>query len=152
MRRKEREISDIAELEAIISSCSFCRLAMCRNNLPYIVPMSFGYQNQTLFFHSAKEGMKLDMLRENPRVCVQFDADCNLRTGKTPCDWGFQYRSVIGFGTASILEDPEKALSALEIIIHHYHPEPTEVVPGMVKGVVLFQVVLDEITGKKAHW
>ena len=71
MRRSDREIADKSEIIRIIEKCDVCRLALSQNNAPYIVPMSFGYEyadnKLTIYFHCAKEGRKLDIIRENPR-------------------------------------------------------------------------------------
>ncbi|HNU36390.1 MAG TPA: pyridoxamine 5'-phosphate oxidase family protein, partial [Methanomassiliicoccales archaeon] len=68
MRKAEREIMDQGELEEVIRRAEVCRLAMVDDGKPYIVPMNFGYRNGCLYFHCAKEGRKLDVLRENPKV------------------------------------------------------------------------------------
>ena len=66
MRRKDREISDYSEIIRIIESCSVCRLGLMDENEAYIVPMNFGYivenKELTLYFHSAKEGRKIDLM------------------------------------------------------------------------------------------
>ena len=72
MRRQEREISDRAAIDAIIRACQVCRLGMVDGDLPYIVPMSFGYDGRALYFHCATQGRKLDVLRRRPRVCFEF--------------------------------------------------------------------------------
>lgn len=68
MRRKEREICDPEEMESIISRACVCRLAMCEGYAPYVVPLCFGYEGEYLYFHSATEGRKLEILKKNPRV------------------------------------------------------------------------------------
>ena len=105
MRRQEKEVTDIVEIESIIKNSKVCRLAMSNDDQPYIVPLCFGYAENQLFFHSASEGKKLDMLRRNERVCFEFDIDTELQKGKSACDWGMSYRSVIGFGEASLKDE-----------------------------------------------
>jgi nitroimidazol reductase NimA-like FMN-containing flavoprotein (pyridoxamine 5'-phosphate oxidase superfamily) len=61
MRRSEKEITAKTEIESIIQQSMVCRLAMSEGQIPYIVPLCFGYRNDTLYFHSAKEGKKLDI-------------------------------------------------------------------------------------------
>ena len=67
MRRKEKEIVEKSEIEAVISKASVCRLGMAEEGMPYVVPLCFGYENNTLYFHSAKEGKKVDILKKNNR-------------------------------------------------------------------------------------
>ena len=73
MRRKDKAISDASGINAIIEQATVCRLAMVDGNKPYIVPLSFGYQANTLYFHGALTGRKIDILKENPNVCVEYD-------------------------------------------------------------------------------
>jgi hypothetical protein len=87
LRRKEKEITDIKEIESIIQRSQVCRLALVDAGLPYIVPLCFGYKNKMLYFHSAKEGQKIDILRRNRQVCFEFDIDARARSGKTACAW-----------------------------------------------------------------
>ena len=73
MRRKENEITDKAEIESIIKQSWVCRLAMSVDGEPYVVPLCFGYAEDVLYLHSAKEGKKIEMLKQNSAVCFEFD-------------------------------------------------------------------------------
>ena len=74
MRRKDREITDPQEIFNILQRCDTAQLGMCDADAPYVVPVSFGaaMRNGTpvVYFHCAKQGKKLDLLRENPAVCL----------------------------------------------------------------------------------
>jgi nitroimidazol reductase NimA-like FMN-containing flavoprotein (pyridoxamine 5'-phosphate oxidase superfamily) len=90
MRRKDREIEDIRDLELIISNSDVCRVAFADNNMPYIVTMNFGYSggdNSAFYFHCASEGRKLEMMRKNNLVCFELDTDHEPMKEKT-ADWG----------------------------------------------------------------
>ena len=69
MRRKDREITDFDEMMKIIAKCDTCRLALFDDEFPYIIPLNFGTNIENgqlyLYFHSAKEGTKLDLIRKN---------------------------------------------------------------------------------------
>ena len=150
MRRKDREITDPAGIETIIRACRYCRLAMCLDNRPYVVPLSFGYRDRSVFFHSAHHGHKLDILQKNPRVCVEFDTGCTLRTGDKPCNWGFAYQSVIGSGTAVFLESPAEKQDGLAVILQQVSAPPYRFSEAELQTVVVFRVDLEEISGKQA--
>ncbi len=78
MRKKEKQINDIAGIEDVLSRALVCRLALCENDRPYIVPLCFGYEDNALYFHCAQQGKKLDILRKNNNVCFEVDIDCQL--------------------------------------------------------------------------
>jgi nitroimidazol reductase NimA-like FMN-containing flavoprotein (pyridoxamine 5'-phosphate oxidase superfamily) len=117
MRRKEREITEVGAMEEIIRSAQVCRLAMSVDDQPYVVPLCFGYSDGCLYFHCAREGMKLDMVRKNERVCFECDVDHDLVMSESPCEWGMKGRSVVGFGRASLIEAPEAKREALDVIM-----------------------------------
>jgi nitroimidazol reductase NimA-like FMN-containing flavoprotein (pyridoxamine 5'-phosphate oxidase superfamily) len=150
MRRKEKQITAMAELEAVIRKALVCRLAMVDDGRPYIVPLCFGYQNNTLFFHSAKEGKKLDILKKNKNVCFEFDVDAELKKGKSACDWGMTFQSVIGFGEASLVEDPSAKRSALDIIMRQYAEGSFAYTDTVVENTAIIRVAIANMTGKRA--
>jgi len=151
MRRTDHEITDISILEDIINQCQVCRLGLSDNGQPYVVPVNFGYKNKTLYFHSAREGRKLDIIHNNPRVCVEFDNEFTLKPGKIACKWGAKYRSVIGFGTASIIDEPDSKREVLDIIMGHYTDGPFEYSKKQVTSIVIIQVEIDTLTGKASQ-
>jgi nitroimidazol reductase NimA-like FMN-containing flavoprotein (pyridoxamine 5'-phosphate oxidase superfamily) len=148
MRRKEREIKDKNEIEAIINSASVCRLAMIDEDYPYIVPLCFGYEDNTLYFHSAGEGKKLDILRKNKRVGFEFDIDQRLKMREKACDSGMAYKSVIGIGKAYFLKDPQSKRKALDFIMRNYADGSFEYSDPEVKNTTVIKVEIEQMTGK----
>jgi hypothetical protein len=150
MRRHDKEITDRQPIDAIIHKASVCRIALCDGDVPYIVPMCFGYDGTSLFLHSATEGRKIDMLRKNPRVCFEFDADCEVLASEKPCSFSMRYRSVIGTGRASFVEGPEERHRALKLIMGQYSDRAFGRIDDTGKRFVIFRVEIDEITGKQS--
>jgi nitroimidazol reductase NimA-like FMN-containing flavoprotein (pyridoxamine 5'-phosphate oxidase superfamily) len=148
MRRKEKEITDRMQIDAIIKSCIVCRLAMADGGQPYIVPLCFGYRGNILYFHTARAGRKLEILRENPRVCFEFESGCELKSGETACKWSMRYRSVIGTGTASFVEAPADKRQALDLIMQQYTTGAFEYPEAILAKIMIIKVDIDEISGK----
>ena len=148
MRRKDKEITDRNEIESVIEKSRVCRLAMIDEAGPYIVPLCFGFRNNTLYFHSAAEGKKLSLLRKNPRVCFEFDCDTEVRTGEKACDFSMRYKSVIGFGNAVFVEAAAAKREALDIIMHHYAEGEFDFPDASVRKISVFKVEIDVMTGK----
>ena len=153
MRRKDKEVADQGKIEAIIDRCIVCRIAMVDKNAPYIVPLNFGFADNTLYFHSALKGRKIDILKINPEVCFEFDENVELipDKGGKACGWGAQFKSVIGFGTASFVTDPGDKKNALNIIMGHYTGKSFEFSDMDVNQVAIIRVDIREMTGKEAH-
>ncbi|MBN1758302.1 MAG: pyridoxamine 5'-phosphate oxidase family protein [Chitinispirillaceae bacterium] len=116
MRRSEKAVTKADELYRIIDSCDFCRIGMINETFPYIVPVCFVRMDDAIFFHCAREGMKNDLVRLNPNVCFEMECDVSIVPSENPCRWGVRYKSIIGTGRASFVEDPaekERVLAAL---------------------------------------
>lgn len=152
MRRKENEISDKTIMESIILRSSVCRLALSEEGRPYIVPLCFGYKDNILYFHSAREGKKLDILRKNKRVCFEFDIDHEIVEADNACGWTMKYQSVIGFGKGSIIDDLESKNKALDVIMQHYSRNSYEYPDSKVKKTVIIKVEIEHMTGKKSGY
>lgn len=146
MRRKDREISDLGEMESIIQRADICRLAFCDRGIPYVVPLCFGYRRGAIYVHSAKEGRKLDMLRNNRLVCFEMDIDQELIRSIDRCS--MRYRSVIGSGLASIVVEQDEKDEALDLIMRHYRQEPFIYSIETLVSMVIIKVEIEELTGK----
>ncbi len=150
MRRSEREIKERVVIDAIIRQCLVCRLGLSDGVEPYIVPLCFGYDGEALYFHSAPEGRKIDILRMNSRVCFEFDIPEGMREAEQGCRWGINYRSVIGFGTAEIINDQEDKKKALGIVLAQYSDKEYIFPDDVVTKTAVIKVVIAHVTGKQA--
>jgi len=148
LRRSEKEISDESAMEAIINASLVCRLALSDENQPYIVPLSFGYQEKTLYFHSAREGKKIDIIKRNNRVCFEFDLNTQIIEAEKACKWGMKYQSVIGFGKAVFVENIEEKKKALTIIMNHYSAQKFQFPDKATEKIAVIKIEIDKMTGK----
>ena len=151
MRRDEREIRDRAEIDAILRRSRVCRLGLSDDGQPYVVPLCFGYDGRSLYFHCAREGRKLEILRRESRVCVEFDELAGLVDAPAACGWAARYRSAIGFGTAHEVEDADEKARALALLMRQYAEGEFPFDPGAVERTVVVRVDLESLTGK-ASW
>lgn len=150
MRKAQREITNLEEIADVLSRCDTVRIGINDAGLPYIVPLSFGYEilngKIAVCFHGAKAGRKAELLRSLPRVCVEADL-ChgfvdNGRGGYT-CD----YESVIGYGNVELLEGVE-AEKGIRLLLEHCDIQ-AEACPAEAMAVTAVnRVILDEISGK----
>lgn len=89
---------------------------------PYVVPVSFGMENVNnkvvLYFHCAQQGMKADLLKANPHVCVEGEIFRQIE--KTAPGITARYESVIGFGECTFLSDRQEVLHAMKVLTEHY--------------------------------
>ncbi len=153
MRRKDREITDINDIESIITESDVCRVAFADNNIPYIVTMNFGYsggRDRCLYFHSAPEGRKLELIRKNNLVCFEMDTDHEIYAGPKGCDWGMKFRSVVGFGNIFVISEKTEIIKGLNSIMSHYSGKRDfDFDEEMVKKTLVIRLDIKEMTGKK---
>jgi nitroimidazol reductase NimA-like FMN-containing flavoprotein (pyridoxamine 5'-phosphate oxidase superfamily) len=151
MRRGDKEITSRAEIDRVIHSALSCRMAMVApDGTPRIVPLSFGYDGETLTFHSAAEGEKIDILRSNPEVAVEFEDGVTLRRGGETCSFSMNYESVVARGRAEFLTDPAERRTALERLAAKYAGEGACFPDAAMESLVLFRVRIASISGKRS--
>lgn len=150
MRRADKQIADQNEIDGIIRQSRVCRLAMADGDQPYVVPLNFGYDPPCLFFHSADQGRKLDILRKNPKVCFAFDHLEKIEKDATACDWGAAFVSVIGEGTAQILEGAEEKVAGLKAIMAQYSNRSFDFPLESLEKTAVIRVTISSMTGKRS--
>jgi len=153
MRRKEREISAIDEIEAIIERCDVCRIALTDENTPYIVTMNFGFSGGTeriLYFHTAAEGRKIDIIRKNNHACFEMDTDHYLIRGREACDFSMKYSSIVGWGDVFFVTDREEKEEGLNTIMKHYSEQTSfSYKPDVLDRTTILKLVINKMTGKR---
>lgn len=150
MRLKEKAVTEPSAIEAIIERSLVCRLGMSDNGTPYVIPLNFGYKDKTLYFHTGHKGKKIEILRKNKKVCFECDTHLELTTSENPCRWGMKYQSVVGFGTASLVDDPESKQRALNIIMAHYGGNPAEYPETNLGRTLIIRVDIESMTGRQS--
>lgn len=151
MRRTEKEITNRREIDFILSKATVCRIGFNDRDAPYIVPLNFGYSNNCLYFHSASEGKKIELIKRNSLVCFEVDIDHEIINTGIPCKWSSKYASVIGYGKASLVTDPTQKKDALNILIDHYsHGESCTFPEKNLKEVTIIKIEINQMTGKKS--
>jgi len=148
MRRKEKEIKGTADIEQILNRAFVCRLGLCDNGRPYVVPLCFGYEDNALYIHCAKEGKKLDIIRENNNVCFEVDIDSQVIKAAQACRFGVRYKSVIGFGRARLIEDAELKRRGLDAIMQRFSKGPFEYSQEDLEKTMVVKVEIESMTGK----
>ncbi len=153
MRRKDRQITEIEAIRAILDKAKVLHLAMIDGARPYVVPMNYGYAladgRLTLYLHGAKEGRKLDVLQQNDRVAFVLETDVSpVSGGDIPCKYGEAYASVMGEGTAVLLDDPVQKIEALQILMKTQTGREFAFTPAMAESVAVIRVNVDSFTAK----
>lgn len=154
MRRTDREIVERSELDAVLHRQRYMAIAMCRDRQPYVVTLSYGYSapDNLLCFHCAHDGLKLDILRENPHVCATVVEDLGYVEGEC----SHAYRSVVVRGQMRVVKDREGKAHGLRVLVAHQEKDPSSVEQRQLPDdtahdrVTVLRLDIAEITGKRS--
>jgi nitroimidazol reductase NimA-like FMN-containing flavoprotein (pyridoxamine 5'-phosphate oxidase superfamily) len=152
MIRSDRKITDRKKINEIIKSCLTCRLGLAKENKPYIVPISFGYDGEFIYLHTAPAGKKVDYISSNKNVCFEFDINVNIvKHESIPCKWTVSFQSVIGFGVIEEIILAAEKIYALNKIMNHYSGSDWPENKFNLHNVRLWKIKITEITGKETR-
>ena len=152
MTKREFKITDEGEIRRILDTAKVLRLGLAVDNEPYVVPMNYGYTMEdgrlVLYLHSAVRGKKLDMIRANPRVFFELDCDVTPFEGQVACQYGLTYSSIMGRGTARIIEDVEEKMQAMSILMKTQTGKEFTFNERLVSIVAVIRIDVSEYTAK----
>jgi len=150
MRRKDREITSVDEyIEILVNNNLGFLSTINEDSSSYVVPVNYFYEDNCIYFHSSKEGHKIDNMKNNPIVsfAVVGKNEINLEKFTT------SYESVVIFGKASFIEDFDEKLSILNKMMaslgrivdveKHYKPSVIQ------DDTSVIQIKINRITGKR---
>lgn len=120
MRRKDKEVKNLKIIEEIIAKSNIIRIAINDIDFPYIVPLNYGYSENTFYFHSANKGKKIELLKQNNNVGFEIDYLNQIVTHEIPCEWTTKYQSIIGTGLIELVSDIDEIIYGLEVIMKHH--------------------------------
>jgi len=151
MRRHDREITNRQEIHEIIRSALVCRIALADGNEPYVVPVSFGFDGDAIYIHTAKSGRKIEFIEANSRVCFELEANVSLQADdRDACKWTFAFESVIGYGTITELETAEDRIRGLNQIMFHYSGREWDIDDAATATTRVWRIDIESVTGKRS--
>ncbi len=153
MRRKDRQVTDPEKIRQIIESCHCCRLGLCDHGKAYIVPLDFGFTEQngryTLYFHSAREGRKIDLIRESGWASFEMDTGHELVSDEIACEYTARFQCVMGGGPVTLAQTAEEKRAGLTALMEHAAgPGPWTFDEAMVDAVAVIRLDVEELTCK----
>lgn len=151
MRRADKEITDPGLISQIISNCQVCRLGLAKDNVPYVLPVSFGYDGTSLYVHTAKTGKKIEFFEANPHVCLEFEHAVSLKPHDSdPCSWSFSFQSVIGYGLIRELTAAGEVISALQLIMKQYSTQEWSFSEESIAALRVWKISIESLSGKQS--
>ena len=150
--KRETQVIDENQIRNILDTAKVLNLGLAVDNLPYVVPMNYGYTMEqgklVLYLHSAVKGNKLDMIRTNPNVYFSMDCDHKPFEGEKPCQYGLAYAALMGRGTVTIVEDVEEKKKAMSILMKTQTGKDFSFDDRLVSIVAVIRIDVEEYTAK----
>ena len=152
MRRKDKQVLDQNVLFDVIHKAMVCRMGLVKGDKPYVIPLSFGFDGNHIYVHCALKGEKVEILKDNNHVCIEFEQDVRVIENENPCHWSVSYLSVVVHGQAELLADPVQKNYGLAQIVSHYRGGDQEISfsETELKTVLVYKITPEEIIGKKS--
>jgi uncharacterized protein len=153
IRRTDREIKDKEEINEILRTGKYATLSLSKENIPYVVTLTYGYDDKsnTMFFHCAKDGKKIEFIKSNPVVCGTIIRDHGYIKGQCK----HQYASIVFYGKIRILDSEEMKLNAFEVMLNQLEDKPELMMPEIrnnpskLSHIHVLSVAIESIRGKR---
>ncbi len=147
MRRKDREITDRAEIDAIIRSSKVMRIALADGDMPFLVPVFYAYDGTALYFHSAHAGSKIEIMKRNNNICFEISIDHGIIENEVACDFEARHRTVIGIGKAVFVQNEAEKRKAIDSIVALFSEKTFEYTN--FRGATVIRIDIESVKGKK---
>lgn len=152
IRRKKNAISIDSAKELLRTSRRGVLSVQGENGYPYALPINYLYEEetQTILFHGAKTGHKVDALKACDKVC--FTVVGNERIQEEP--WAPFVQSVIVFGRCHLVEDRERSIALVRRLAGKYYPDEAmaeEEIRLSGKHVQMFELKIEHLSGKEVQ-
>ena len=152
MTRRERQVTDMNEIIRILDTAKVLHLGLVDGDEPYVVPMNYGYiienEKLTIYLHGAPRGRKIDLIRKNPKIFFEADCDITPFEGDVACRYGITYSSIMGRGTATIIDDIDEKREALTFLMKTQTDKDFVFDEKIVNIVSVIKLDISEYTAK----
>lgn len=152
MRRKDREMDRDFALY-VVDKCEYAVIAMTDgDNTPYCLPVTIVRENDSIYFHTAKEGRKVEFLMKNPSVCMTCVGD----TYRTPDRFTTEFESAVIYGMASEVAEDDEKIHALKLLCQRHTPTNMHMFDASIERSLprtgVWKVEISQITGKRKKY
>jgi uncharacterized protein len=146
-------------IRAFLRQTKVGHVASTQNGQPFLNPTTFWFDeaNHQIIFHSNLAGRIRSNIQSNPRVCFEASQLGKMLPSNVALEFSLQFRSVIAFGDASLVDDPEEARRVMYGLIHKYFPKMTagkefrEITDKELKRTSVYALKIEEWSGKE-NW
>lgn len=151
MRRSDKAVTQVEVIAAIFAAGTVCQLAFSDQPVPYLVSLNYAYHQGALYFHSANEGRKIELMQSTQTVAFTVVRNLGLIKGQSGCTWTTRFQSVVGSGALTLFDNLDDKRRGLEIFMTHYSDEVFSFPDHMIEKTAVFRLDIDEMTVKQSR-
>ncbi|PWC15815.1 pyridoxamine 5'-phosphate oxidase family protein [Brenneria roseae subsp. americana] len=149
MRRDDREITDALEIEQIIQASRVMYLALSSDDIPFVVPVFYAWDGRAFYFHSARSGTKIDIMKRNNKASFVISVDQGVIEDAMVCNFEARHRTVIGFGEVVFVDDEQEKITALNRIVKRFTTRPSGFPTANLRATQVIRLDILSLKGKK---
>ena len=144
-------IENREKIDQIIRSCKTCWLAMSVEDIPYVLPMNFALDGNSVILHSAQSGRMWETLKENQNVCINWTLgeDLAWQDVKVGCSYRVKSKSVLVEGKVEFVNDFEEKTRCLKLLMSQYSDREFKFSKPAVENVGIIKVAIEKISAKE---
>jgi len=151
-RLPKRGSYDRAEMHRILDEALICHVGFMSEMTPVVIPTAYGRVGDTLLLHGSAAGRMLRTVAGGVDVCVTVTLVDGLVLARSAFHHSVNYRSVVVFGRAAVVDDLEGKVAALRAITEHIVParwaDVREPLPQELKATLVLALPLEEASVK----
>jgi len=143
-------IDDRDEINNIIKLCKTCFLAMSENDFPYVLPMNFALDKDSVILHSAQSGRIWETLKRNNNVCINWTLGEELawQNVQVGCSYRVKSKSVLVEGKAEMIDDFDEKTRLLKLLMNQYSDREFKFSKPSVENVGIIKVKIEKLSAK----
>src|SRR5467141_2239538 len=152
VREPQRAVYDRDAVNQILDEAFLCHVGFTVDNQPFVIPTGFGRSGDNLYIHGSAASRMLRNLDRGIPVCVTVTLLDGLVLARSVFNHSMNYRSVVILCTATLVDDPEEKLRALQVLTQHIIPQrwddsrqPNE---KELKATSVLRIPIDEYSAK----
>ncbi|WP_437891382.1 pyridoxamine 5'-phosphate oxidase family protein [Phytobacter sp. V91] len=149
MRRDEREITDPAGIDAILTQERVMYIALSSDDMPFVLPVFYVWNGTALYFHSARAGSKIEIMKKNPAICFAISHYGGVVEDELACNYEARHRTVIGTGQVQFVQDDAEKIAMLHQLMARFSHKSFTFPAANLKATQVIRIDIASMKGKQ---
>lgn len=149
MRRDEREITDQAQIDAILQAGRVMYIALANEDMPFLLPVFYVWDGTALWFHSARSGSKIDMMKRNANICFAVSNYEGIIEDPLACNFEARHRTVIGVGKTHFVDDDAEKVTMLHRLMARFTDKTFHFPSANLTATQVIRIDITSVKGKQ---